>query len=101
MHYNRIIKTAAGCLAAAAITLASLMTGSVTASAADSSSAAAASDEASGSGEYTDYTFAQINTRIRVPKSMITFTNSVTSADPNLSRINASADQLRIFILRQ
>lgn len=41
MHYNRIIKTAAGCLAAAAITLASLMTGSVTASAADSSSAAA------------------------------------------------------------
>ena len=97
MHYNRIIKTAAGCLAAAAITLASLMTGSVTASAADSSSAAAASDEASGSGEYTDYTFAQINTRIRVPKSMITFTNSVTSADPNLSRINASADQLRIM----
>ena len=31
MHYNRIIKTASGCLAAAAITLASLMTGSVTA----------------------------------------------------------------------
>ena len=103
MHYNRIIKKAAVCLSAAAITLAAFMNGSVTASAADSSDASvssvptAASGEVSGSVEYTDYTFAQINTRIRVPKSMITFTNSVTSADPNLSRIGASADQLRIM----
>lgn len=47
--------------------------------------------------EYVYYTFPQINTRIAIPKSMITFTNSVTSADPNLSKIGASADQVRIM----
>lgn len=47
--------------------------------------------------EYVEYTFPQINTKISVPKSMITFTSSVTSADPNLGRLGASADELRVM----
>lgn len=46
---------------------------------------------------YYEFSFAKINTTIRVPKDFITFTRNVTSADPNLSVIGASADQMRVM----
>lgn len=47
---------------------------------------------------YVTYKFAPINTYIDVPKDFITFTRKVSSADPNLSKIGASAEQLRTLM---
>ncbi len=55
------------------------------------------SESSKADDSYTSYSFPQINTTISIPKSMITFTSSVTSADPNLKKLNASADELRIM----
>ena len=100
IYVSHRLKTSAACIFTAVITL--ILTASTPITAYCSSNGADGSqssfaDENSDNTEYVDYTFPQINTQISIPKSMITFTNSVTSADPNLNKIGASADQLRIM----
>lgn len=100
IYVSRRLKTYAACIFTAVITFILTASTPITAycsSNGTDSSQSSFADENSGNTEYIDYTFPQINTQISIPKSMITFTNSVTSADPNLNKIGASADQLRIM----
>lgn len=53
--------------------------------------------KANASEEYYDFNFAEINTSIKIPKGLITFTKNVSSADPNLKILKASADELRVM----
>jgi hypothetical protein len=67
------------------------------ASAAQSAATGTSASEEASAKTYT-YKLSQINTAINIPQDFITFTRQVTSADPNLSKVGASAEQLRTLM---